>query len=70
MYNIVIEELSDSYDCDDCGPSWATGFNVTIDGEPYGDYEPVAHCYSSYHYNIEEVLKDLLESFGHTVTIK
>jgi hypothetical protein len=69
MANIVIEELSDEYDCETCGGSWATGYKVTIDDEQFGDFEPVAACYGGNDYSLKEVYEALLEHFGHTLEV-
>jgi hypothetical protein len=44
LKHIKIEPLSDEYDCDTCGTSWATGYEVTFpDGSSF-TLEPQAHC--------------------------
>lgn len=69
MSKIKIVRSYDDSDCDTCGSSYAEGFEVTVDGEPFGDYAPVAHCYGGSDYSIEQVFVDLLEHFGHKVEI-
>ncbi|PJT22679.1 hypothetical protein CN884_11925 [Ochrobactrum sp. 30A/1000/2015] len=42
---ISIEWLGDTHDCETCGPSWAEGARVYIDGLLVLDLQPSAHCY-------------------------
>lgn len=65
MANIKIEYLSDSHDCETCGGSWAGGYNVSVDGFPFGDFEPVASCFGGSRYSLEDVYRALLRHFGH-----
>ena len=62
-----IEELYDHYECDDCGTSYATGFIVYQDDAKIIDMSPYAHCYNGTHYQMADVLKNILEHLGHTL---
>lgn len=46
MDKLVIEWLSDSYDCDDCGTTWNTGLTVRYGDKVIHDQPACAHCYS------------------------
>ena len=69
MSLIKIEHTFDESDCEDCGSSWSNGFNVTIDGEPFGDYPAIAHCYNGSNHELENVLKDIINHLGHEIII-
>ena len=64
---IRIEWLSDDYDCETCGVSFAEGARVFIDGALAFELEPVAHCYDGAHYDQEAVFRRILEHLGHEV---
>ena len=66
---IEIEWLSDDYDCDTCGGSWAEGAIVKFDGEVVIEMIPSAHCYDVETYNETEVFKAILEKLGHTLDV-
>lgn len=68
MPKINIKELHDSSDCETCGGGYASGFEVTIDGEVFGDYEPIASCYDSDSFTLDRVLIDVLAHLGHELT--
>lgn len=65
MAKIELENLYDESDCETCGTSYAEGFSVLIDGEPFGDYAPCAHCYDGASYYLQGVLTDVLKHLGH-----
>lgn len=65
MSKITIKELSDDYDCETCGLSYETGYEVTIDGKPFGDYAPSAYCYGGKSFAFNIVLQDLMKHLGH-----
>ena len=67
MSKIKIIRLYDDSDCETCGGSYAEGFEVFIDEEPFGDYMPRAHCFGSDSYSFEILLEDLLKHFGHEI---
>ena len=67
MNKIKIEWLTDSYDCETCGPSWAEGARVTYNGNEILTLEPLAHCYASKSYDREDVYKQILNCLGYTV---
>lgn len=64
---IRIEELSDSYDCETCGPSFAGGARVYIDGELKIDLTPSAHCFGGADYRDRDIMHAVLEHLGHEV---
>lgn len=69
MRTIEIEWTSDSWDCETCGMSYAEGAIVTIDGEPFGNFEALAHCYGGSNHAQEDVLRAILSHLA-TVTEK
>ena len=69
MTEITIRQISDEYECETCGPSFAEGFIITV-GEKEILLEPDAHCYDSVSYDYDDVLKAVAESLGHTVKIE
>ena len=66
---IEITWLSDSYECDDCGGSYAEGANVKIDGISYPElqFEPVAYCYDAESFTTGEVFEKILNHLGFSV---
>lgn len=69
MTEIRIEKITDEYECDDCGPSWAEGAKVYFDGALAFELTPVAHCYDGEHHNEDDIYKRVIEHLGHSVTI-
>lgn len=67
MANIKIVWLSDYYECETCGGSYADGARVYLDGELLVEMEPVAHCFGGTHYDRDDVYKKILELTGHEV---
>lgn len=68
MATIRIEWLHDSYDnCETCGPSYAEGARVYVDGVVAIELEPVAHCYNGANFTETEVFASILEHLGHTL---
>lgn len=45
MPNIHINWTTDEHDCDDCGPSFADGARVDIEGRGRVELTPSAGCY-------------------------
>lgn len=64
---IEIEWLSDDWDCEDCGGSWAEGAVVKFDGVIALNLIPSAHCYDGISYDRDEVFRQILQELGHTV---
>lgn len=64
MAHVFITYLDDSWDCEDCGGSYAHGAEVIIDGEPFGDFAPIAHCYSGTSYSNSRIWLAILEHLG------
>lgn len=69
MKQIKIVELFDESDCETCGSSYAEGYKVYMDGELVSSYIPVAHCYDSESYEIQDVFKDIFERLGYELKI-
>lgn len=69
MATIEIEWLYDEGpDCETCGPSYAEGARVKIDGAVALDLKPVAHCFSGDHWNQSDVYIEVLKHLGHEVS--
>ena len=66
---IRIETLTDSWDCDICGPAYAYGARVYFDDKLAIDMSPTAHCYDGDSYTEEEIFKAILSKLGHTVEV-
>ena len=43
---LVINWNYDEHDCEDCGMSWSTGCDATLDGEVIVNKKAIAHCYN------------------------
>lgn len=69
MKQIKIVELFDESDCETCGSSYAQGYKVYVAGELVSSYIPVAHCYDSESYEIQDVFKDILERLGYELEV-
>ncbi|WP_242221752.1 hypothetical protein [Shinella zoogloeoides] len=68
MAKIEIEWLtSSSEDCETCGPSYAEGAWVSIDGASALNLEPHASCFGGASYDREDVYRRILAHLGHEV---
>jgi hypothetical protein len=67
MQSIGIEWRSDWYDCETCGPSYAEGALVKLNGGTILDLKPVAHCYAGQSWDREQVYRLILEHLGYAV---
>lgn len=65
---INIEWLTDTYDCDTCGMSWAEGARVTHQGEVIIDMIPGAHCFGGNSYDPSTVFEAILKHLGYDVS--
>jgi len=65
--NLDITWLHDDYDCEDCGGSYAEGARVTLDGEPFLELIPVAHCFGGADYPTKDVYNEILKKLGYSV---
>jgi len=65
---IHIKWTSDEYDCDTCGPSYADGAIVTLDGEEILELTPAAYCYDGSHYERSEVFAELRQNLGYKLS--
>lgn len=70
MSTITIQHLNDHHNCETCGYHSAEGFEVKIDGEVFGDYEPVSYCWDAKEHYLDMVMADILRHLGHTVEFK
>lgn len=71
MARIHIQWLSDDWDCETCGTSYAEGAVVTItrpDRVEVINMEPSAHCYDGVSFDRDEVFRRILKELGHEVT--
>ena len=59
-----IEYIEDSYECDDCGTSFASGYKIYKNGELVINKTPVAVCYGGADYDIGEAPFDILKLEG------
>jgi hypothetical protein len=64
---IGIEYLSDTYDCDDCGTSWADGYRVYKDGELWFEMTPLAHCFGGTNFEYKDLFEEIMLRLGHEV---
>lgn len=65
---IEIDWLTDSYDnCETCGPSYAEGAKVFIDGVLTIDMAPSAHCFGGNNYYQSDVYDAILKWLGHEI---
>lgn len=64
---LKIQWLSDEYDCDDCGCSYAEGARVFLNEVSVLELLPVAHCFGGKSWTESEVYKQILEKLGITV---
>lgn len=69
MSKIEIETLDDEHECETCGPSWAEGAIVKIDGVIALELEPAAHCFAGESYDLTDVLLRVIRHLGHDVVI-
>lgn len=71
MANITLVHSSAEYDCEDCGPSYAAGLEVIIDGVTVAGEAAHAHCFSeSSPPSLSEILTNVLGHFGIAVNIE
>lgn len=66
---INIEFCEDTYECDTCGCSYATGAKVWFDDELVLNLEPSAHCYGGKTWEESEVFEQILHQLGHKLVI-
>ena len=65
MDKIKITWIEHVHCCETCGSSYAYG--AIVRGAVVFDMEPVAHCYNTVDYGVEEVYKRILSELGYTV---
>jgi hypothetical protein len=62
---IRIEWIEDLHDCEDCGPSYAAGAVIHIEGREPIEMLPSAHCYDGLSYSGGDVLARIIEELGY-----
>ena len=67
--NIVVRLLSDTYDCETCGPSYADGAKVEFDDGTTLELSPTAHCFGGDNYSETAIYTAILKHLGHTVVV-
>ena len=67
MTSIIIEKITDSHDCDDCGLSFADGANIYLDGVLHTALKPVAYCFDSVEYDDDEIYRHVLRALDMNV---
>lgn len=70
MPKIELILLSDEWECEDCGTSFANGYVIKKDGVVVVERYPRAYCYDSDDYDGEQQLRDLCELFGCELEIR
>jgi len=68
MQKIKIEWLSDTYECDTCGTSWAEGAEITMPDGTVSVLPAIAHCYGGESYDSTYVYEAILYKLGYKVT--
>lgn len=66
MPNIHITWTTDEHDCDDCGPSFAGGARVDIEGRGRVELTPSAGCYDGVSHSRLDVFMAILARIGRT----
>ncbi|MCV9964725.1 hypothetical protein OIU34_22805 [Pararhizobium sp. BT-229] len=64
MPNIHIIWTTDDHDCDDCGPSFADGARVDIEGRGPIELAPSAGCYDGVSHSRLDVFMAILARIG------
>jgi len=67
MQEIKIKWLSDTYDCDTCGTSWAEGAEITMPDGTISILPAIAHCYDGESYDSTYVYEAILYKLGYKV---
>lgn len=70
MKKIVIEQMTDYSDCEQCGGGSEQGGRVTVDGKVVFDHIPVGSCYGNNDFYVEDLLVEALNYLGYDVEIK
>jgi hypothetical protein len=69
VMKIKIETLTDVYDCETCGPTFAQGGVVYIDDKEVIRREPDAYCYESQNFSASDLLVMALAKVGCEVLV-
>lgn len=64
MAHILVERTSDTYECEDCGFSFADGAKIFVDGQLQVDLVPSAYCYDDTSYGDEDIYHEILKLVG------
>jgi len=67
---LSFEWLQESHDCETCGPSWAAGALVLLNGQVLVDRTPCAACFDGRDYSPEQVYSAVLAALGYDVAQK
>lgn len=67
---LSFEWLQESHDCETCGPSWAAGALVLLNGQVLVDRTPCAACFDGRDYSPEQVYSAVLAALGYEVAQK
>ena len=66
LKHIKIEHLSDEHDCEVCGCSYASGYEVTFPDYSGFTLQPQAHCFGGKDWSEAELLEAILNHLGYT----
>ena len=64
---INIEWLSDEYECETCGTTYAEGAHVVLPDGTELHLTPTAHCYACTSYGPEAVYAAIFKALGYTL---
>ena len=64
---LAITWLHDGHECETCGPSYALGAVVTLNGETLLELQPSAHCYDGSSWDHTDIYRMILEKLGYKV---
>jgi len=64
-----VKTIYDDYDCEDCGSSYAEGFEIYRDGELIHTMNPIAHCFDGEFYTPEDWAAWIIRDLGSEVWI-
>lgn len=64
MKHVKFEWLSDSWECDCCGSSFAEGVTVYLNGDVIHEVVPLAHCFGGTHEYTFETYENTLKALS------
>lgn len=65
----AVKTIYDDYDCEDCGSSYAEGFEIYRGNELVHTMKPVAHCLGGEFYTTEDWAAWIIRDLGGEVWI-